>query len=752
MNETSALVASLTEAKSPSAADLPHARALSEPCAESYGYTLDDLAALLVQLEPDNQVELVRLQQEITNLANSPQLIDAARRPLGEAVQQIARLGEAASRPQSHQWDQALAEIQHLVETALRAEAHGEAVPAPTEVEPSRDAAGYPVALLGELDAHFLREFITESRENIEQAEAALLKLETDPSDLEAINVVFRAFHTMKGVATWLGLLRIAELSHHAETLLSRIREREIQCTGPYADLALRSCDLLKELLQIKENALAGAPLYTPPGYLELIKELSPPKAAKSSSAFDEQKQRELRQPDSPSTDSQAASNQEEGSTTSQDDRHFGLTSRDTGVTMRPQTASALPPALLGAGKVETSVRVRTERLDQLIDLVGELVIAQSMVTQDATVLDRNQHELARKVAHAGKLVRELQDLSMSMRMVPLKPTFQKMSRVVRDLAQKSGKQVQLLTEGEETEIDRNMVDVINDPLIHMVRNAVDHGLETPDERTAKGKPALGTIRLSAFHSNGNVVIELSEDGRGLNRQKILAKAVAKGLLATEKELTDNQVYNLIFEPGFSTAEKITDISGRGVGMDVVRRKIEGARGRIEIASTPHQGTTFLLHLPLTLAITDGMLVKVGSERYIIPTSSIQVSLRPTPEQLLTVAGRGEMLNLRGEMLPIFRLHRLFSIANAITTATNGLLVVVDDGVRRCALLVDDLLSKQQVVAKALGEGLRIQGITGGAILGDGSVGLILDTAEILALARQGQASGSPPPTTRLAA
>jgi two-component system chemotaxis sensor kinase CheA len=322
--------------------------------------------------------------------------------------------------------------------------------------------------------------------------------------------------------------------------------------------------------------------------------------------------------------------------------------------------------------------------------------------------------------------------------MIPLRGTFQKMTRLVRDVAQKCGKQVEFITEGEDTEIDRNMVDLIADPLVHMVRNAVDHGIERPEVREAGAKPATGTIRLAAYHAGGDVVVELRDDGAGIDRDVILAKALAKNLIESDKGLSETQIFNLIFAPGFSTAEQVTAVSGRGVGMDVVRRNIEAMRGRIEISSEKGKGSVFTVRLPLTLAITDGMLVRVGTERFIVPIVNIQLSFQPTPAMLSTVTGRGELVSLRGELMPIFRLHQLFSVKNAVEQPTQGLLMIVADGRRRCALLVDELLGQQQVVAKNLGQGMgKIPGVSGGAILGDGCIGLILDTPELVALARQ---------------
>jgi two-component system chemotaxis sensor kinase CheA len=327
------------------------------------------------------------------------------------------------------------------------------------------------------------------------------------------------------------------------------------------------------------------------------------------------------------------------------------------------------------------------------------------------------------------------------MRMVPMRATFQKMVRLARDAAHRSGKQVELALEGEDTEIDRNMVDVIADPLVHMVRNAVDHGVETPAARAAAGKPPVGRLRLAAYHAGGNVVVELEDDGKGLDRDRIVRKAIEKGLIESEKGMSEADIFKLIFEPGFSTNEVVTDLSGRGVGMDVVRRNIESIQGRIEISSEAGRGSKFTFRLPLTLAITDGMAVRVGSERYIIPIIHIQICFRPSESDLSTIHGRGEMVTLREQLMPMVRLHRFFDVREAQPEPTKALLVVLFAGDRRCALLVDELLGQQQVVAKPLGAGMKgRRGIAGGAILGDGRVGLILDVPDLMTLAQRGPA------------
>ncbi|MEP6836207.1 MAG: chemotaxis protein CheW [Gemmatimonas sp.] len=543
--------------------------------------------------------------------------------------------------------------------------------------------------LPSDTDVSLLRDFLTEAGEYISASEAALLTLEANPQDSEAVNTVFRAFHTVKGTAAFLGLAHIAEFAHEAESLLMRVRDRSINYGLACADLSLRSVDMLKALLGAVEDALAGdGALLQPPGYHSLMIALD----------------------------------------------GYNPAADVAGIVLAP-TVETVPRASRVESTAEATIRVRTDRLDRLINMVGELVIAQTMIAGDPHLANSQAPDLTRKVTHAGKIVRELQELSMSMRMVPLRSTFQKLARVVRDTASKVGKSVQFTTDGEDVEIDRNLVDILADPLVHMVRNAVDHGIEQPDDRDRAGKSRTGSVRLAAYHSSGNVVVDLIDDGGGLHRDRIVNKAIEQGLIESDRGMTDNDVFNLIFAPGFSTADKVTDISGRGVGLDVVRRNLELIRGRLEISSTPGYGTTFSLRLPLTLAVTDGMLVRVGAERFVIPLTQIHMSFRPEPSMLSTVVGQGEMVLLRGALMPIVRLHRTFSVRGAIENPLAALLVIVGDGAQRTALMVDELLGQQQVVAKPLGDALgRVPGFSGGAILGDGRVGLILDVRETMSL------------------
>ncbi|HYD50999.1 MAG TPA: chemotaxis protein CheA [Gemmatimonadaceae bacterium] len=689
-------------------------------------YTLDDALALFVQLEPGDKAGLRELRQGLWPLVASPAITPAARGLLADAVLLIddPRMGRKATR------DACFDELRQVLERAATA---GDPLPmaepsAPVAAPPSEPAAVAidRLAIPADADASLLGDFVTESQEYLEASEAALLRLETDAEDAESINVIFRAFHTIKGTSAFLGLDPIAELAHHAETLFSRVRERELACTGGYADLALRAVDVMKELIAGVRRALGGEAVPLPGEYAAVLQVLLDPEAAGVSAAGS-----------SPVLDAEGRGPKAEGPVEGRGPRAEGPV--EGRVPKADGPADGRAPRLESKG--ETQVRVRTDRLDKLIEMVGELVIAQAMISQDPTLRASAHVDLARKVGHAEKIVRELQDLSMGMRMVPLKGPMQKIARLVRDLAHRSGKLVEFVSEGEETEIDRNLVDLLTDPLVHMARNALDHGLEAPEERVAAGKSRAGTVRIAAYHAGGNVVVELHDDGRGLSRERIVRKAVAVGLIASDDGMSDADVWQLIFAPGFSTAEKVTDLSGRGVGMDVVRRNIDAARGRVEITSQAGVGTSFTLRLPLTLAITDGMLIRVGGERYIVPTAQITLSFRPEAGAVSTYQGRAEMVLHREQLLPVVRLHRLFGVSGAQEDPSQALLMIVGDGAHQVALLVDELLSQQQVVAKSLGDGIgRIRGLAGGAILGDGRVGLILDVPEVVAIARHGVA------------
>ncbi|MCP4578344.1 MAG: chemotaxis protein CheA [Deltaproteobacteria bacterium] len=743
--------------------------------AELSDITINDAAALLVLLEADDTEALTRLKGLFDAIVAGGTYSRISNEKLRKAA---TKTGDILSSKESDP-DQTIKEIGVLLDEAVNAkddeegsdasdgtsETHMEnveaaissesdkveessamtAIPDPVQKEGDvqKEAPGqksvHSESLPADADFDLLSEFVAESGDLISDAEEALLTLETDPGDEEAVGMIFRAFHTVKGVSAFLELNAISEMAHFAESLLSRVRDKEIRYAGGYADLALRSLDMIKQMITFVQEALGGAPLLEPEGYDDLIELLRDPEGAGISDETGMEEDVTPRIGDILVAGGKAKREDVEALAESKSGKPIGVEIAQKNAAKVSDVAQALrtQDRMKGKQVFETSVRVSTGRLDRLVDMVGELVIAHSMVAQDELVVGGDQHQLLKKVNQTGKIVRELQDLGMSMRMIPLKGTFKKMTRLVRDLSRKVGKNVKLVTHGEDTEIDRNMVDVINDPLMHMVRNAVDHGIETAEARAATGKPAAGTVTLSAYHAAGSVVVEIQDDGKGISRDVILKKGRERGLVTDGSALNDREIFNLIFEPGFSTAEAVTDVSGRGVGMDVVKKNIESIRGQVEIQSEMGRGSVFKMRLPLTLAIIDGMALRVNQEAYIIPTGSIVRSIKPGPESISTVLQKGEMASLRGELIPVFRLHELFAIEMDEDKQDNQLIVVVeDDNKRQAGLIIDELIGRQQIVIKPLGDAMRdIPGISGGAIMPNGQVGLILDVGGIMQLA-----------------
>ncbi len=385
-----------------------------------------------------------------------------------------------------------------------------------------------------------------------------------------------------------------------------------------------------------------------------------------------------------------------------------------------------------------TSIRVGIEKVDQLINLVGELVITQAMIEQRTSTLDPMLHErLLNSVSQLTRNTRDLQEAVMSIRMMPMDYVFSRFPRMVRDLATKLGKRIEFVTHGAATELDKGLIERIVDPLTHLVRNSIDHGIEMPEVRKAAGKSEMGKLSLSAAHQGGNIIIEVTDDGGGLNREKILAKAKEKGIPVSDS-MPDADVWQLIFAPGFSTAEVVTDVSGRGVGMDVVKRNITAMGGVVDIRSAKGFGTTISISLPLTLAILDGMSIKVGEEIYILPLGYVVESLQPAPSDVKEITGQGRVIKVRGEYLPLIPLYQMFGIAPRFTDPSQGIVVILESDGRKAALFVDDLVGQQQVVVKNLESNYRkVAGISGATILGDGGVALIIDVAALLRSSRQ---------------
>lgn len=581
-------------------------------------------------------------------------------------------------------------------------------------------------------DSELLLEFHTESLELLQAIEQGVLRLEESPADAGTLNSVFRAFHTFKGGAGFLHLDALRDLAHDLESLLDAARRLELSVTSEVIDLILAGGDALKQFTREigaqLQGLTPGAPIVVPTRQLRERVRASlgrGPAAARGPAAPTPSPAPVTPVPAPPAPTPTPVAPR--GVELPKPAAAPSPTPAPTPAPDRAPSKARSEPAAK-ADSATGFVKLDTRKLDSLVDLVGELVIAQSMVVQDPDVQRLPSRHLARCLRQLGRITSELQRTAMSLRMVPIGRTFQKMTRLVRDLAAQQQKQVQLILDGEETELDRNIVEQLSDPLVHMIRNAVDHGLEPAESRIARGKPGVGTIRLSASHQRGGIVIEIRDDGKGLDRARILAKARERGLVKPDAILTEAETLALIFAPGFSTAEVVTDVSGRGVGMDVVRRNIEKLRGKVEIQSVPGQGTTFTIILPLTLAIIDGMLVGVGDDRYIIPTLSVRESFRPAPGMVTTVHERGEMVSVRGRLTPLLRLGQHLQTPCRAVDPTDGIVVVVESGDAARGLLVDELLGKQEVVIKNLGETFRRQDLlAGAAILGDGRVGLILD-------------------------
>ena len=660
----------------------------------------------------DHPVELVQQTQDCVSAISGllTQILQGQTEDCGELIDSVSK---------------SVVELQDLIKKVVQSESEDNPMSS-GDVSPENDISASGEMVISEEDAPLVLDFITESCEHIESAEAGLLELESKPDDSEVLNLIFRSFHTIKGMAGFLNLTEIGALAHLTENLLDLARKGQFLLSGSNTDIVFESIDLMKKMIEsLKDSIECGSSVPSQKGLDVLLEKLEVSVAAvtsKDSAADPKANKHPQSSPQEPTTVT-AETAAAETTVAEPEDKKDLQDNRSNPETRKESIAAA-----------DEKIKVSTTRLDNLVNMAGELVIAQLMVAEEASSGTMSQCELIRKVSHQGKIIRELQELSMSMRMVQISGVFQKMTRLVRDVSRKAEKQINFITEGEETELDRSIVDKIADPLIHMLRNSVDHGIEPSEKRQQAGKNPVGKIELRAFHQAGNIVIQIEDDGKGLDKERILKKAVDNGVVDVDQQLTDEQIYKLIFHAGLSTAEKITSVSGRGVGMDVVKKNIEALRGRIEITSTPGQGTIFTIRLPLTLAMIDGQIVTVGKNRYIIPINAIIGTLRPEASQISTIQNKAEMVLIRGELMPLVRLYRLFGVSPQTEDPTEALLVVVeDDDARKCCLLVDDLLAQQRVVIKNLGNGLgKVDCVSGGAIMGDGKVSLILDVPSLI--------------------
>lgn len=625
------------------------------------------------------------------------------------------------------------------------------------DISESQPVAKAAMLSLGD-DAELIADFVVESREHLSQIEGQMLVLERDPTVMEVIHAVFRAFHTIKGLAGFLDFKGVQAVAHEVESLLDFARNEKLVIDSAVVDVVLESEAFLQSELTAIETSLNNAiPLEVADNTVLIakVRQLATSKQLKEASADSASPVVENQIAELPQLKTDAPVSDIEDTKASLPDVLEGVqfmaaptlspriavatsTAEPESSTAKPQAVTSLPNRPIDSSGTQlkepprspdaSSVRVETAKLDHLMNMVGEIVIAQSLIRNNQALAGSTDSRLLGDLSQLARVTAEVQRATMSIRMVPISQLFQRIERVIRDLSRKAGKQVVLETSGSETEIDKTVAEELSDPLLHMVRNSVDHGIEMAAERIAAGKSAEARIRLSAYHQGGQVVIEISDDGRGLNSTKIRKKAEERQLISADKELSESEVYQLIFQPGFSTAEQITDISGRGVGMDVVRRNVERLRGRIETQSELGKGTTFLLKLPLTLAIIDGLVVAVGTEHYIVPLASVREIFRPQSDMLFSLEGRNEMVLVRKQLMPLVKLHQRLGITPQSLEPTDGVIVVLATENKCFCLLVDELLGKQEVVIKSLGESFEMAAeVSGCAVLGDGRVGLILD-------------------------
>ncbi len=538
-------------------------------------------------------------------------------------------------------------------------------------------------------DPEDLEIFAEEARELLRDCEECMLLLESTPSDPQLLHRIFRAAHTFKGTGAMLGLDSLAEFAHEVETLLARLRDGQASVDRGVIDTLLVGVDVLRAYVA---ELTGGAPVDAE-HRSEALARLRTISAARAKDSL----------PSDPANQHSLG----------------GL------------KVNATPSASRRAAGDEsaTSIRVPIEKVDRLVNLVGELVTTQSAISMHLGNFDESRlPEIREVVAQMDRYCREMQERVLGVRMLPVRTVFSRFQRVVRDLCNATGKRIDLRLQGEDTELDKTVLERITDPLTHLIRNAVDHGVESPSARVAAGKTDTATLSLSAYQKGGRIFIEVADDGRGLNRKKILERARDRGLVAQEARLTEAQIDELIFLPGFSTADQVTDLSGRGVGMDVVLKNVQTLKGSISIQSTPGSGTSFQIKLPLTLAILDGLALRVGAQVLIAPLVTVVELVTTRAQRIRVLMSGGSLADVRGEFMPLIRARDFFRVREDIDVAEEGILVVIDAGDRRVALLVDEVLGQYQVVQKSLEQHYRsVHGIAGATILGDGRVALILD-------------------------
>lgn len=603
--------------------------------------------------------------------------------------------------------------------------------------------------------------FLEEAEQLLIEVEKCYLDLESNPHEGGILDQIFRVAHNLKGSAKAVGFKEVGEFAHQFENLLLKLKNRELDISPEIVSLLLRSNDHLSFMIQELKNSLSATIDSS-----ELLSQIndalegkfSAPEesftAVPSADAFDETTEIDAGFLSAPVAEETLFSEEASPEKAVIEEPPPSLEMAPP-MSLNQPTLETFPPSSdpskantppsqgsHGASNDE-SIRVSLARLEKLLNYVGEMVILQTVLKEQA----QSSEDLLKKTVHQlGKVTKEVQDISMSLRMVPIKSTFQKMQRIVRDTTIDLGKKIQLQISGEETELDKTILERINDPLVHLIRNACDHGVEATETRQKNGKPEQGTIRLSAFHQNGKLVIEVADDGGGINPQTLRQKAIEKRIIGPNTVMTEQELIHLIFHPGFSTKAVVTNVSGRGVGMDVVKHNIESLQGEVLVETKLGLGTTFKIILPLTLAIIDAMIVKLGDSRFVIPLSHVHESVKLDFNDIKSTAGLGELLLLRGETIPLFRLNNLVGRKSPPSSSNSDLLIalVIHGTNEHFAVLVDDIIGQYQVVIKQLGSELQnIKGFTGSSILGDGKPALILELAELVARHKNSVTSNS---------
>ncbi len=609
---------------------------------------------------------------------------------------------------------------------------------------PAGDARPRNEIVLNELVTRDMAErFLAESGDLIDRLESDALGLMASPNPAEDVHSMFRAAHTIKGNAGFFGYELLEGVCMDAESHLDQARKGAMPANEAFINATLAYVDALRRV--VKEVVIYDdPPVRTADGPSEPVATLLDPPSVDAPAAPDANgvAYRPLGEilVDMGAADSAAVKKALEVQEKPLGELlvESGAASReDVAIALEKQRAMESRVAEPAAEEVQRrEIRVDTVKLDKLFDLVGELITAEAMVANSPDLRGLKLDHFERAYSALNKISREIQETTMAIRMVPMDGLFHKMTRLVRDLSRKFGKPVDFRVSGQDTEMDKNVIEQVSDPLVHILRNSIDHGLEYPAERKAAGKEEAGAISLDARYEGSEIWVSVKDDGKGLSRERILAKATERGLLkADPAEMEDKDVWAFIFEPGFSTAQVVSDVSGRGVGLDVVRKNLDRIRGAVDVRSETGKSTEFILKIPLTMAIIEGITVKVGSSFYSIPLNDIREFFKARPEQITRTADGGEMVNLRGEILPLVKLWRVFGLPGAVENPEDGILLVVDAGGRKAGLLIDEVLGNQQIVIKSLSEYLgKVDGVSGCSILGDGSVSFIVDTGRLLSL------------------